>query len=917
MPAIQSFSQTPSDSIQSRYSAGAMLRDGQERSSRLCIESFEEMGFMFRHRSLCHSALSTESATLAPTRYLPAPSSAFLHLLLAGSVASACGWASSAQAQNIPEPTTAKRAEQNTKESARRYDIPAGPLSDVLTRFLGEAGIFVAGSLDIAQGQRSHGLQGTYSPLAGLAAILEGTGVGAILQPNGSYVLARTAEVSSAPEYSLREVRVTARREGETQSTGSYTSEAITVGKTAQAMREHPQSVSVLTHQRLADQNITTLGQAAEQAVGITVQDGEDRFEKIYSRGFEIDSIQRDGGAPMSTSSSHYGYAAFDMAEYDRVELLRGAAGLLNGTGNPGGAVNLVRKMPTATPQLGLTLSAGRWDNYRTEIDASGPLAFDGKLRGRAVATYENRRYFYDHNKGENSLFYGVLEADIGPNAVLSLGAREQRIRSKGTSANLPRYSNGADIGLPRNTGLTTDWAYLDIDSKEVFAKLAWRVADRWTMRVNASRTEQDGYQKGAFASGAVDPNTGLSLWRGTTTQNFTNQNLLDVNMSGAFDLFGRTHEVLVGADAQDIKSRWRGTPVHGGAHPSGQPLDVFHPDRTPWLEPPTGAFNRDYSPNDQKQYGVYGTLRLEIADRTKLIVGARANRFKFDQVFRTLGANGNWNINSATNYSEPTKITPFGGLVYDFDNKWTGYASYAEIYKPQANLKAGPAPGTGLDPMRGSNTEIGVKGELFDGRLNAAFALYRIVQDKRAVRDPNYPSSSSAFAGSCCFIAQGEVISQGIDMEFSGEVARGVNLTAGYTYNDNRDKTEHAVFSTITPKHLVKLWGTWQLPDAAAAWKIGGGASIQSKQYVKGTASSFNPASGQYDGPSVDYDYTQMGYAVWNAMVEYRFDPRWTLTLNVNNLFDKTYYRTLAGTWGGNFYGQPRNVMVTLRGKF
>ncbi|MGJ7544719.1 TonB-dependent siderophore receptor [Variovorax sp. LT1R16] len=872
---------------------------------------------MFRHRSLCRSAPSTEAAASVPARCVPAPSSALLHLLLAGSVASAGGWVSHAQAQGTSDPT-ARRAEQRaTADTSRRYDIPAGPLSDVLTRFLGEAGILVAGSIDMAQNKKSLGLHGTFTPQAGLAAILKGSGVQAIPQENGSYLLERTAEVSSASEYSLREIRVTARRDGESEGTGSYTSEAITVGKTAQAMRELPQSVSVLTHQRLADQNITSVGKAAEQAVGITVQDGEDRFEKIYSRGFEIDSIQFDGGAPLSTSSSVYGYATYDLAEYDRVELLRGAAGLLNGTGNPGGAVNLVRKMPTVTPQFGVTLSAGSWDNYRTEIDASGPLAFDGKLRGRAVVAYEKRDYFYDNNSTENPLFYGVLEADIGPRAVLTLGAREQRVRANGTSATVPRYSNGADIGLPRSTGLTTDWSFRDIDSKEVFAKLAWRLANRWTLRANATRTQQEGYQKGGFYQGAVALNGQTSLWRGTTTATSNEQSLFDLNLSGAFDLFGRTHEVLLGADTQDITSRWQGTPVHAGAFPSGRPVNVFNPDLTPWPEPPTGNWTRDYSPNEQKQYGMYGTLRLEVADRTKLILGARANKYKYNQVYSTLGTNGAWSVSSITNYSEPTKVTPFGGLVYDFSDTWSGYVSYAEIYKPQANLKAGPAPGTGLDPMRGSNAEVGVKGELLDGRLNAAFAIYRIVQDGRAVRDPNYTSSSSAFAGSCCYLAQGKVISQGFDAEVNGEVARGVNLTAGYTYNDNRNKTENAAFSTITPRHLIKLWGTWQLPDVLAAWKIGGGATVQSAQYVKGTAAGFNAATGQYNGPSVAYDYTQAGYAVWNAMAEYRVNPQWTVTLNVNNLFDKTYYRTLAGSSGGNFYGEPRNVMVTLRGKF
>ena len=319
--------------------------------------------------------------------------------------------------------------------------ITAQPLSQGLTALAQQTRTTLVAAPALLAGKTAPAVAGRLTARQALDRLLAGSGLVANIDGTAITIQSASDELGSGGVTTLREVRVSARREGETEGTGSYTSEAITVGKTAQAMRELPQSVSVLTYQRLADQNITSVGKAAEQAVGITVQDGEDRFEKIYSRGFEIDSIQLDGGAPMSTSSTLYGYATYDLAEYDRVELLRGAAGLLNGTGNPGGAVNLVRKMPTATPQFGVTLSAGSWDNYRTEVDVSGPLAFDGKVRGRAVVAYEDRGYFVDHAKSKNPLVYGVLEADIGPSAVLTLGAREQHVRAKGTSASVPRYA--------------------------------------------------------------------------------------------------------------------------------------------------------------------------------------------------------------------------------------------------------------------------------------------------------------------------------------------------------------------------------------------------------------------------------------------------------------------------------------------
>lgn len=821
----------------------------------------------------------------------------------------------------------AQTAPVASASTAHRYDIPAGGLEAALTAFARHSGILLAYTPDLVQGRSSPGVRGSHSAPQALAALLAGTGLQAAIAANGVWTLRRAEAALAAPEshaaapgdYSLREVRVAAARLGETEGTGSYTSDAITIGKTAQAMRELPQSVSVLTKQRLDDQNITDLTQAAEQIVGLTVQDTGTRLTDIYSRGFVIDSVQLDGGAPMTTAN--YAYISYDMTEFDRVEVLRGAAGLINGTGNPGGAVNLVRKMPTARPQFNVTASAGRWDNYRTEVDASGPLAFDGKIRGRAVMSYENRKY-HDGRSGEKPTVYGVLEADIGPNAVLTLGGRDQVIHENSYHQGVPRYSNGADLQLSRNTLMGAPWGYQDGTSRELFAKLDWRLAPRWTLRANATRTQEKSDFNGGYVSGAVNPLTGAGArWTGSDFSIWNQQSLLDVNLSGAFDLLGRTHEVLVGADMQDVKSSWKSYVVQRRTGQTANLLDIGSSPYVPG-DLTRGQLFRSYEPNDTRQYGAYGTLRLDVRDGTKLVLGARANKYQYNQIYSTY-LDDNWTMTDTwrtagvTQYREPTKIVPFGGIIQDITPEWTAYASYAEIFNPQAYYKSGPAPGAGLEPMHGSNAELGLKGELLDGKLNTSFALYRLVQKDRAIRDTRYPASETLFAGACCYINAGKVVSQGLDMEVNGEVARGVNLYAGYTFNSNRNRTENAVFSSITPKHSLKFFGTWQLPAEASAWKLGGGATINSKQYVKGTAATWNQTAQNWSGAAAPFAYTQSGYAVWNAMVEYRIDPQWQLTLNVNNLFDKWYYRTVGSSALGNFYGEPRSWQLTLRGRF
>lgn len=821
-------------------------------------------------------------------------------------------------------PAVAQAQQQTQVQTQGRvaFHIPAQPLPTALRAFAAQARQQLLFDEDKLAHLKAPALEGSYTPDEALKRLLAGSGMAAKQSGPGLFTIKEALATHEEQGSTLREVRVEARRLGETEGTGSYTSDGITIGKTAQAMRELPQSVSVLTKQRLDDQNITDLGKAAEQIVGLTVQDSGHRLTDIYSRGFAIDSVQIDGGAPMSTSSSNYTFISYDMTEFDRVEVLRGAAGLLNGTGNPGGSVNLVRKMPTSTPQFKFTSSVGRWNNYRTEFDASGPLAFDGKLRGRAVVAYEDRKYFTDLRSTKKPTFYGVLEADVGPDAVLAVGGRYQHIKENGTPQGFPRYSNGSDLRLPRNTALTAPWAYEDTTSTELFAKLSWRLAPRWTLRANATITQEDRDVNGGYVSGAVNATTlAGSRWVGSDQHSANKQKMVDVNLSGAFDLLGRTHELLVGADMQDISSKWQSFVVERA---TGQVADLFNIGSTPYVPGnlARGQLFRSYEPNDTKQYGVYGTLRLEVADNTKVVVGARANKYKFNQIYGTYlnsswQMTDTWRIASATQYKEPTQIVPFGGVIYDLNPQWSAYASYAEIFNPQAYYKSGPAPGTGLDPMHGSNSEVGVKGELLDGKLNTSFALYRVVQKDRAIQDTRYPASETLFAGACCYVNSGKVVSQGLDMEINGEVARGVNLYAGYTYNSNRNKTENAVFSTITPKHSLKFFGTWQLPGDASAWKIGAGATINSKQYVKGTAATWNEAAQNWTGPSTPFAYTQGGYAVWNVLVEYRINPTWQLSLNMNNLLDKWYYRTVGTSTLGNYYGEPRNWMLTLRGRF
>ena len=808
----------------------------------------------------------------------------------------------------------------HAQDTTHALNLPAQPLDQALNALAGQTDSRILFATDIAEGLSAPAVTGEMTVQQALEHLLQGSDLTVQQTSDGSFVIA--APVASGAVLNLGVITIQGQGMGETtENTGSYTPGLISVGsKSPTSLKETPQSVSVITRQVIEDRQITDINEAMKAVPGITVQSNTFRIQDFYSRGFPIQNIQLDGAAPMAlgtTAGSFYSSNIYDLAEFDHVEVLRGSSALFGGTGDPGGIINLVRKRPLDTYQLKFSASAGSWDNHRSELDVTGPLGFDGKLRGRMVMAYQDRQYFVDNRATDKPLVYGVLEADVSDDTLLTAGLRFNEVHETGTASQLPRYSNGADLGLPRHTGLSTTWAYADGFSREYFAKLDHRLNDDWKLNLSYTNIYDTIDTQNATTLGSVNPVTGVGVTRyGTYITQWSEQNLWDANLSGNFSLFGLDHKLVVGADYQEIDSRWLGT---GRFTTAGGAVNVFDPNSTPWDDP--GArpvFSRNYSPNSQEQYGLYSNLRLQLAEPLHLILGARVQRYKFDQTYQVADATGTvWAQQSRVDMHEPTKVTPFGGIVYDLTDEWAAYASYAEIFKPQQNLLSGPASaGSPLDPMTGKTYETGIKGELFGGAVNTSIALYYTKREDQSVQDANYPATQVLFGGNCCYLNGGETISKGIDMEISGELLRDWMLMASYTLNLNKNRDTGSALSTVTPKHVAKLFTTYRLPGGWEDLRVGGGVDIQSATYVSGSASTHD-SLGAVVQANVPFEYRQGGYAIWNAMVDYRIDEHWNLTLNGNNLLDKKYYQTVGGATYGNYYGDPRNYMLTLRGTF
>jgi outer membrane receptor for ferric coprogen and ferric-rhodotorulic acid len=693
---------------------------------------------------------------------------------------------------------------------------------------------------------------------------------------------------AASGETVLPEVSVTAQSEfsAATEGSGSYTTPQMsTATKLPLSIRETPQSVTVITRQRIEDQNMTTVSDAMQNTPGIavTLAQGGPQRERFNSRGFAIDNISFDG-LPISLGTYGGDSLLADMAIYDRIEVVRGATGLMQGAGNPSATINLVRKRPTRVPNLSAEAYAGRWDRYGVNADLSGPLNAAGTLRGRAVAVWQDNKSFQDVVDNRRKTLYLIVEADIARNTLLTFSVSRQNSDNTSTWAGLPAALDGGDLKLPRSTFLGNKWDYWDKESTSAFASLERRFDSGWKANFSVNRVET---RNDMFATYPA-----YSTLNGYYTQEAgkydTDQNLTSYNFhaDGPFQLLGRKHELSVGASRRTSDFYQR-----GGYATTFSGMDIYH-----WNHdaPKPTNFTPYAARTNERQSGFYATTRLNLAAPLKLILGARLDWYEYESKTLT--------TNARTGYKVTRNLTKYAGLIYDLDSRHSVYASYTDIFKPQSNYDIS---GSLLDPVVGKNHEIGIKGEYFGGALNASAAVFRMNQENLAMRlddqsvCPSYPAIQ-------CYRAAGLVRSQGVDLEIQGEITPNWQLAAGYTFVNKetlKDANSNNIgrASTDLPRRQFKLFTTYRLPGGQ--WRVGGGVNWQSEIYRKSTG----------------FHSRQDAYAVVNLMAGYRFDKHLDIQLNVNNLFDKTYYRSISSsaTSSQNVYGEPRSFMLTARYQF
>lgn len=695
--------------------------------------------------------------------------------------------------------------------------------------------------------------------------------------------LACQAQAADSPsDVSVSEfdaVRVKAKREGTTEGSGSYTSPLVTWGgKAPVRILDVPNSVSVITRQRIEDQNLVTVESALREVTGITVTPWDGATSQIRSRGYNLEASY-DGIPAYGALSA---FQQFDLAVYDRVEVLRGPGGIFQGSSQPGGVANFVRKRGRDVFGGAVALSAGSWSNYRGEIDVGGPLNAAGTLRSRAVISSQGREYFYRKADSSKQLFYGTLDLDLTPYTTVSLSATQQSDDVMPYMGQ-PASTDQRFLDVPRSFYAYPSWVIQRWDKQSFAFDLEHAFQNDWTLKARASRQRLDWFYKDSYPTSGVAPGPGtVASYARRQSDNDEVRQGVDVFASGPFPLLGREHHATVGANVEEYESTSRygqGTPVRN--------VPVATPDVVENLPiAPTSGYN-----SITRQSGLYAQLRLSLSDRLTGVAGGRWSNFHVKSRSVAPQPLSAWSAGADAD----GEFTPYAGLVFHFTNDLTAYASYADTFIPQTQRKVS---GEAIDPRVGKQMEIGTKASLRGGALNVAASAFR-------TRDVNRSYPDTANPG--FFLQAGEVEVKGWEVEASGSPLPNLDLTAGYTrlmtrYVRHQSLQEGSPFALFEPDHTVKLFANYRIESGLLRGvSFGGGAHASSGILGSGVAGVRE----------------QKGYAVASLQAGYRFTEKLRMTVAVNNLFDRRYYERVGALNTYNTPGEPRNVMVTLRSRF
>ncbi len=776
----------------------------------------------------------------------------------------------------VPPFVVTKAVAQQVAAETVAFRIPAQPLAPAIDAFIRQSGWQLSYSSDLVRGRTSPGVEGNLAPGAALQTLVAGTGITVQISAPGSAALVTRADTAAAEDGALMLGTIVVGSSYETEGSNSYTSDLLSVGeKAAMSQREVPQSTSVVTNAQIRNNGYTSLDTAVNDVPGVLVWANDKGRSSLYLRGFEIDYLYLDG-LPVAESSINGTQP--DMSMIDHIEVLKGPAGLFNGVGSPGGALNMRLKQANRTDPGGYV--SGEVDSnghYRGEVDYGGALNADGTVRGRAVLAYGDGDGFIDKETNGVQSIYGTLAWDITPNTTATFSISRMK-RDIEPFNGLPTYPDGSLIWTDVDATTAADWNRFDNDMINALASVEHNFDNGARAKLSLRQSRHTADYLYAWAGTSASANNTVSRLQWLAREYEQNSTVLDGHAELPFTIGSLNGSAIFGADYQRSKSTTR---TATGTISGSWDLDDWNVGSV--AEPNVSWATIARSETTSK--GVYGQVRLRPTAELGLIAGARVSWY--DNTTDTYTASTRRTTTART--EENGKLTPFAGLTYDLTPTTTLYASYSEIFQPTSYQDLN---GNTLKPTTSGQYEIGVKSE-YDG-LNLTAAVFELTQK-------NVPQVVTTGV----YTSAAEVRSRGFELTAAGELFDNLHLSAGYTYNQTeytQGTSEGAAYSTYTPRNMLKVGLLYDITDGPAeGWSFGGQLRVVSKfSSVSGATTIRAP-----------------GYGVLDLMALKKIGEDTDLRIGIANALDKDYYMRVGSTSVFNFRGEPRTLTVAVTRRF
>ena len=635
------------------------------------------------------------------------------------------------------------------------------------------------------------------------------------------------------------------------QETGYSVPDATTATKTDTPLRDIPQSIQVIPRQVIEDRQVVRLNELAENVSGVQPEPGYGGLSSggYTVRGFDLDfETFRNGFRDFGFISPR------DVANVERVEILKGPASVLYGGGfGFSGLVNTVTKKPQEEPLYNANFTIGSYDFYRPTIDITGPLSEDKALLYRLNLAYESAKSFRDFNENESTFVAPALTWQIGPRTTLTTEFEYQKYDYVFDRGLLPSQEF-FDVPISRFLG-EPDVNDANFDSFSGTYNFEHEFSDNWKFRQGFNAINITGNTQYVSTANFEPPflEDGRLLPRDVQRTDESSENYaLQNEIFGKFNTGSIRHNVLFGVELSRYKF------AYDFEDASIAPLDIF--------DPVYGAEPGEFVPSSAEEYGsdnigIYIQDLIEILPNVKLLAGGRFD--SVDSFYKDT-------LTDSFNYEQSeSEFSPRVGIVYQPSETTSLYASWSNSFSPEFFSRN--RTGQPFQPLTGEQFEIGVKQGFFDNRLSATLALYQLTRQNVLTTDPENPDFS---------IQTGEQKSRGVELDIAGEILPGWKIIATYAYIDAFVSEDETIpigngLSNV-PEHSASLWTTYEIQSGnLQGLGFGAGLVFADEREVQLPNTIRLPS------------YLRADAAIFYWRNNYRF------ALNFKNLFDTEYYNT------------------------